>query len=87
MKKSIVWLSLAAASLGLAGCSGGEEAKETEPAAAKKQGEKVEPNPWAKDGTPGSEPAEPPRKKKGKKGKDEVAENPWAKDTPRPTAS
>lgn len=87
MKKSIMWLSLAAASLGLAGCGGGEEAKEAKPAAAKKKGEKEQTNPWAKDGAPGSEPVKAPQKKKAKKGKGDAAENPWAKETPRPTAS
>lgn len=49
MKKSVMWLSLAAASLGLAGCGGGEEAKEAKPAATKKKGGKEQPNPWAKE--------------------------------------
>lgn len=88
MKKSIVWLSLAAGSLMLAGCGGGKEAEEAKPAAAKKKGEKEAVNPWAKDGAPGSEPdAAPAKKKKSKKGKDETPVNPWAKETPKPAAT
>ena len=88
MRKSIAWLCLSAASLALAGCGGGEPAADAEPAAtAKKDGAKVEHNPWAKDGAPGSEPEAAPKKKKGKKGKQEDVENPWAKESPKPAAT
>jgi hypothetical protein len=89
VKKSILWPCLAAASLALTGCGGGEPAEDSKPPAAKKKGEKEEVNPWAKDGPPGSEPAVAPKKKPKKKGKkgEEEATNPWAKETPKPAAT
>lgn len=87
MKKSIIWLSLVAASLALSGCGGGEPAKDEKPAAApkKKKGAKEEPNPWAKEPPQGSQPTEPVKKAAAKKkGKGGEEANPWAKETPKP---
>jgi hypothetical protein len=90
VKKSIVWPSLAAASLLLAGCGGGEKAEAAKPAAtASKKGAKEEVNPWAKDGAPGSQAEAAPKKKKRKgkgKAKQEAA-SPWAMEAPKPAAS
>jgi outer membrane biosynthesis protein TonB len=90
--KKATLLLLGAMSLALTGCGGSSEEPEAETKKESpkgKDGEKAEPNPWAKDPPPGSEPtAAPaePKKKKKKKGKEEDSNqpNPWAKDQPTP---
>lgn len=94
MKKSFAFLTLAALSLTLGACGGGEEKAPEKKAESskKKKGKKEKPheNPWAVE-TQGAEgdaakaaAAPEKKKKKKKKGKEEEQSNPWAKDNPNP---
>ncbi|MBK6801762.1 hypothetical protein [Novosphingobium sp.] len=88
MKRQLI--ALAAASLLLGGCSGGETPAEPDadaaaatPEAADKEGEdgaKAKPNPWASDTPP--LPAEAPKEDEAKPEEAKPKVNPWAKDPP-----